>query len=111
MQRFQNWPHATGWTGILLKHVCFLQGWFAGRNLAVSQVTTKYLLWVDDDFVFTEETKIEKLVEVMEALPELDVVRIKWLMSEGVRKPALKFLEYSKTNALTKYISESFTFV
>ncbi|XP_040047849.2 beta-1,4 N-acetylgalactosaminyltransferase 2 isoform X2 [Gasterosteus aculeatus] len=50
------------------------QGWFAGRNLAVSQVTTKYLLWVDDDFVFTEETKIEKLVEVMEALPELDVL-------------------------------------
>ncbi|KAM6913692.1 beta-1,4 N-acetylgalactosaminyltransferase 2-like [Lycodopsis pacificus] len=50
------------------------QGWFAGRNLAVSQVTTKYLLWVDDDFVFTEETKIEKLVEVMEAVPELDVL-------------------------------------
>uniref|UniRef100_A0A3P9CRZ5 Glycosyltransferase 2-like domain-containing protein n=1 Tax=Maylandia zebra TaxID=106582 RepID=A0A3P9CRZ5_9CICH len=50
------------------------QGWFAGRNLAVSQVTTKYFLWVDDDFLFTEKTKIEKLVEVMEAVPELDVV-------------------------------------
>ncbi|KAM8845390.1 beta-1,4 N-acetylgalactosaminyltransferase 2-like isoform 2-T2 [Spinachia spinachia] len=50
------------------------QGWFAGRNLAVSQVTTKYFLWVDDDFVFTEDTKIEKLVEIMEALPELDVL-------------------------------------
>ncbi|XP_065326745.1 beta-1,4 N-acetylgalactosaminyltransferase 2-like [Pelmatolapia mariae] len=50
------------------------QGWFAGRNLAVSQVTTKYFLWVDDDFVFTEKTKIEKFVEVMEANPELDVV-------------------------------------
>ncbi|KAI3360244.1 hypothetical protein L3Q82_014552, partial [Scortum barcoo] len=62
---------------------CFLsQGWFAGRNLAVSQVTTKYFLWVDDDFVFTEETKIEKLVEVMEAVPELDVVRMKRLMFE-----------------------------
>ncbi|KAG8006694.1 Beta-1, partial [Nibea albiflora] len=50
------------------------QGWFAGRNLAVSQVTTKYFLWVDDDFVFTEKTKIEELVEVMEAIPELDVL-------------------------------------
>ncbi|XP_019213818.1 beta-1,4 N-acetylgalactosaminyltransferase 2 isoform X3 [Oreochromis niloticus] len=50
------------------------QGWFAGRNLAVSQVTTKYFLWVDDDFVLTEKTKIENLVEVMEAMPELDVV-------------------------------------
>ncbi|XP_076739688.1 beta-1,4 N-acetylgalactosaminyltransferase 2 [Maylandia zebra] len=50
------------------------QGWFAGRNLAVSQVTTKYFLWVDDDFMFSEQTKIENLVEVMEAMPELDVV-------------------------------------
>jgi len=39
-------------------------------------VTTKYFLWVDDDFEFTEKTKIEDLVEVMESTPELDVVRI-----------------------------------
>nr|XP_055048549.1 beta-1,4 N-acetylgalactosaminyltransferase 2-like isoform X1 [Misgurnus anguillicaudatus] len=50
------------------------QGWFAGRNLALSQVTTKYFLWVDDDFVFLNETRIERFVEVMEAVPELDVV-------------------------------------
>ncbi|XP_031732123.1 beta-1,4 N-acetylgalactosaminyltransferase 2-like [Anarrhichthys ocellatus] len=63
-------------TGEHIRHYIMppAQGWFAGRNLAVSQVTTKYLLWVDDDFVFTEETKIEKLVEVMEAVPELDVI-------------------------------------
>nr|XP_055050499.1 beta-1,4 N-acetylgalactosaminyltransferase 2-like isoform X4 [Misgurnus anguillicaudatus]XP_055050500.1 beta-1,4 N-acetylgalactosaminyltransferase 2-like isoform X4 [Misgurnus anguillicaudatus]XP_055050501.1 beta-1,4 N-acetylgalactosaminyltransferase 2-like isoform X4 [Misgurnus anguillicaudatus] len=50
------------------------QGWFAGRNLAVSQVTTKYFLWVDDDFEFLDETRIESFVEIMEANPELDVV-------------------------------------
>ncbi|KAL0992415.1 hypothetical protein UPYG_G00093020 [Umbra pygmaea] len=50
------------------------QGWFAGRNLAISQVTTKYFLWVDDDYQFTDETKIERLLEVMESTPELDVV-------------------------------------
>uniref|UniRef100_A0A8D0KN95 Beta-1,4-N-acetyl-galactosaminyltransferase 2 (SID blood group) n=1 Tax=Salvator merianae TaxID=96440 RepID=A0A8D0KN95_SALMN len=44
----------------------FGKGWFAGRNLAISQVTTKYYLWVDDDFVFTADTKIEKLLEVLE---------------------------------------------
>uniref|UniRef100_A0A8C1C0J3 Glycosyltransferase 2-like domain-containing protein n=1 Tax=Cyprinus carpio carpio TaxID=630221 RepID=A0A8C1C0J3_CYPCA len=49
------------------------QGWFAGRNLAVSQLTTKYFLWVDDDFVFLNETRIESFVEIMEALPELDL--------------------------------------
>ncbi|XP_057186306.1 beta-1,4 N-acetylgalactosaminyltransferase 2-like isoform X1 [Triplophysa rosa] len=50
------------------------QGWFAGRNLAVSQVTTKYFLWVDDDFLFLNEMRIESFVKIMEAVPELDVV-------------------------------------
>uniref|UniRef100_A0A8D2KRT3 Glycosyltransferase 2-like domain-containing protein n=1 Tax=Varanus komodoensis TaxID=61221 RepID=A0A8D2KRT3_VARKO len=51
----------------------FGKGWFAGRNLAISQVTTKYYLWVDDDFLFTDQTKIEKLVDVLEN-SNLDVV-------------------------------------
>ncbi|XP_036307210.1 beta-1,4 N-acetylgalactosaminyltransferase 2 [Pipistrellus kuhlii] len=51
----------------------FGKGWFAGRNLAISQVTTKYVLWVDDDFLFTNQTKIERLVDVLEKT-ELDVV-------------------------------------
>uniref|UniRef100_A0A8C6XHU9 Beta-1,4-N-acetyl-galactosaminyltransferase 2 (SID blood group) n=1 Tax=Naja naja TaxID=35670 RepID=A0A8C6XHU9_NAJNA len=46
---------------------------FAGSNLAISQVTTKYYLWVDDDFIFTEKTKIEKFVDVFEK-SNLDVV-------------------------------------
>lgn len=53
---------------------CHLQGWFAGRNLAISQVNTKYVLWVDDDFLFDNKTKIEVLVDVLEKT-ELDVVR------------------------------------
>ena len=51
------------------------QGWFAGRNLAISQVATKYVLWVDDDFLFNDKTKIEVLVDVLEKT-ELDVVRL-----------------------------------
>lgn len=51
----------------------FGKGWFAGRNLAISQVTTKYVLWVDDDFLFTNQTKIERLVDVLEKT-ELDLV-------------------------------------
>lgn len=51
----------------------YAKGWFAGRNLAVSQVTTKYFLWVDDDFLFTDKTKIEKLVDVLEKT-DLDMV-------------------------------------
>ncbi|XP_078699211.1 beta-1,4 N-acetylgalactosaminyltransferase 1-like isoform X2 [Branchiostoma floridae x Branchiostoma belcheri] len=44
----------------------FASGWFGGKNLAVSQVTTSYLLWLDDDFVFYEETKLEVMVEVLD---------------------------------------------
>lgn len=57
-----------------LWYVSMSQGWFAGRNLAVSQVTTKYVLWVDDDFIFTANTKLEKLVDVLEKTT-LDLVR------------------------------------
>lgn len=39
----------------------------------MSQVTTKYVLWVDDDFVFTARTRLEKLVDVLERT-HLDLV-------------------------------------
>ncbi|XP_074836008.1 beta-1,4 N-acetylgalactosaminyltransferase 1 [Carettochelys insculpta] len=51
----------------------FGKGWFAGRNLAISQVTTKYVLWVDDDFFFTPRTRVERLVDVLERT-SLDLV-------------------------------------
>ncbi|KAG5836245.1 hypothetical protein ANANG_G00252540 [Anguilla anguilla] len=62
-------------TGPYIEHYImpFGKGWFAGRNLAVSQVTTKYVLWVDDDFIFTGSTKLEKLVDVLESTT-LDLV-------------------------------------
>ncbi|KAJ8403951.1 hypothetical protein AAFF_G00343010 [Aldrovandia affinis] len=62
-------------TGPYIEHYImpFGKGWFAGRNLAVSQVTTKYVLWVDDDFIFTGGTKLEKLVDVLESTT-LDLV-------------------------------------
>ncbi|XP_040009086.1 beta-1,4 N-acetylgalactosaminyltransferase 1a isoform X2 [Xiphias gladius] len=55
-------------TGPHIEHYImpFRKGWFAGRNLAVSQVITKYVLWVDDDFIFTANTKLEKMVDILE---------------------------------------------
>ncbi|KAM9344323.1 beta-1,4 N-acetylgalactosaminyltransferase 1a isoform 1-T4 [Pholidichthys leucotaenia] len=55
-------------TGPHIEHYImpFGKGWFAGRNLAVSQVSTKYVLWVDDDFIFTANTKLEKMVDILE---------------------------------------------
>ncbi|CAG5112056.1 Oidioi.mRNA.OKI2018_I69.chr2.g6312.t1.cds [Oikopleura dioica] len=42
------------------------EGWFAGRALAQSQVRTQFYLWVDDDFIFSEETNLEYMVAVAE---------------------------------------------
>ncbi|CAJ1085218.1 beta-1%2C4 N-acetylgalactosaminyltransferase 1a isoform X3 [Xyrichtys novacula] len=55
-------------TGPYIEHYImpFGKGWFAGRNLAVSQVTTKYVLWADDDFIFTANTKLEMMVDILE---------------------------------------------
>ncbi|XP_070554318.1 beta-1,4 N-acetylgalactosaminyltransferase 1-like [Ptychodera flava] len=44
----------------------YKEGWFAGRNLVLSQVKTKYFVWVDDDFIFTENTKLENFLEKFE---------------------------------------------
>ncbi|XP_002733030.1 beta-1,4 N-acetylgalactosaminyltransferase 2-like [Saccoglossus kowalevskii] len=53
----------------------FLEGYAAGKNLLVSQVRTKYLLWVDDDFVFTKDTLLERFVEKLESpTADLDLV-------------------------------------
>ncbi|XP_002733029.1 beta-1,4 N-acetylgalactosaminyltransferase 1-like [Saccoglossus kowalevskii] len=60
-----------------LKHFLmpFLEGYNAGKNLLVSQVRTKYFLWVDDDFVFTNDTILERFVEKLESsTAELDLV-------------------------------------
>ncbi|XP_037397293.1 beta-1,4 N-acetylgalactosaminyltransferase 1a isoform X2 [Pygocentrus nattereri] len=62
-------------TGPYIEHYImpFRKGWFAGRNLAISQVTTKYVLWVDDDFIFSSNTRLEKMLEVLESTT-LDLV-------------------------------------
>ncbi|XP_077867823.1 beta-1,4 N-acetylgalactosaminyltransferase 1-like [Saccoglossus kowalevskii] len=63
--------------GINVKHFLmpFKEGYSAGKNLLVSQVRTKYFLWVDDDFVFTNYTILERFVEKLESTTaELDLV-------------------------------------
>lgn len=50
----------------------------------MSQVTTKYVLWVDDDFVFTARTRLERLVDVLERTP-LDLVEKGVRLAGGMR--------------------------
>ncbi len=45
-----------------------------GRNFLVGQVKTPYVMVVDDDTLFDEETRLEAAWQVLETVPELDLV-------------------------------------
>ncbi|XP_078681491.1 beta-1,4 N-acetylgalactosaminyltransferase 1-like isoform X3 [Branchiostoma floridae x Branchiostoma belcheri] len=42
------------------------KGYFAGRNLGLSQVWTEYFFYMDDDMVITEATKMDLLVSFLD---------------------------------------------
>lgn len=44
----------------------FYSGSSAGRNLGLSKVKTEYVVTLDDDFLFTTTTKLEKWVEILD---------------------------------------------
>lgn len=52
----------------------FDSGLSAGRNKMVEHTQTEFVVLLDDDFVFTADTKIEKLLRVAEQDPNLGVV-------------------------------------
>ena len=49
-------------------------GWNAGRNLVISQVNTEYVVWLDDDFIFTQNTRLELMFEFLEEHAYYDLV-------------------------------------
>ena len=52
----------------------FDSGLSRARNALINHLDTKYLLILEDDFLFLEETKIEPMVEVLEADREVGCV-------------------------------------
>ncbi len=46
----------------------------AGRNQALMQVSTKYLMLFDDDFIFTRHTHVQAVLESIENHHEIDIV-------------------------------------
>jgi GT2 family glycosyltransferase len=45
-----------------------------GRNTAARQVETEFILYCDDDFLFSEETNFSPLIRIFEADPEVDIL-------------------------------------
>ena len=60
--------------GIKTIHMPYDSGVSAGRNLAVSHVKTKYLLLLDDDYVFYRKTDLEPAVKKMHENPKIDIM-------------------------------------
>ncbi|HNQ92345.1 MAG TPA: glycosyltransferase, partial [Alphaproteobacteria bacterium] len=56
------WDNGTEYT-----HTSYDIGLSAGRNMAVGMASTPYVLLLDDDFLFTEETKIEFFIDVLDS--------------------------------------------
>jgi glycosyltransferase involved in cell wall biosynthesis len=48
------------------KHVAYDVGLAEGRNIGVRAVKTPHTILLDDDFYFTENTKIEKFLDILE---------------------------------------------
>lgn len=60
--------------GVISIEMPYDSGVSAGRNMAVSQVETKYLLLLDDDFVFYRKTDLEPAVKKMDNHADVDIM-------------------------------------
>ncbi|MBI4966380.1 MAG: glycosyltransferase [Desulfomonile tiedjei] len=63
----------------------------AGRSEALGHVTTKYVLVLDDDFVFYRHTSLETSLEIMEHHPGIDIMG-----GEVVDLPFFETADYSR---------------
>ncbi len=64
----------------------------AGRNAGLSVVATKYMLCLDDDFIFSRKTNLLKVISVMEENPDIDI-----LAGEVIYLPLRIVHDYSQT--------------
>ncbi len=78
-----------------VKTICmpYDSGVSAGRNMALSAVETKYLLLLDDDFVFYRKTDLEPAVRKMDTFTEIDI-----LGGEVVDLPLYTSTKYKKAS-------------
>lgn len=68
----------------------FDSGLSKGRNYLLKQVKTPYFLLLDDDFCFIKETRIEKLLHVLENT-DIDIVGGRCVETSGVRNSQAVF--------------------
>lgn len=77
------------WSGVQYFPMPVDAGLSASRNFLVDNVHTELFVLLDDDFVFTDDTQIERLLALMDAHPELDIV------SGGLFTDEIEFYDYA----------------
>ena len=81
-------------------NIDFDSGLSAGRNYGVSKINTPYFVLLDDDFEFTENTKIEKFYETI-SITDLDILGGQVINNEKVNNyfttRARKFYQCART--------------
>jgi glycosyltransferase involved in cell wall biosynthesis len=80
--------------GVDYRRLPFDTGAAAGRNLLLERVETPYFVTLDDDFVFTEATRLEVMLDILASSP-LDV------LAGRVRNPGGSVLEFEGLLDLT----------
>ena len=75
--------------GVHLIHLPFDSGVSAGRDAGLAEVKTKYMVNLDDDFIFTRKTKLSRAIDYLEQNPEVDLVA-----GEVTYLPYFKRLDY-----------------
>lgn len=60
--------------GVVSVTLPFDSGVAAGRNAALAEVQTEFAMSVDDDFVFTREVDLNRVVAFLRRNPEVDIV-------------------------------------
>ncbi len=92
---------------VILHKLPFYSGLSVGRNFLLSKVETPYFVMCDDDWVFTKDTKLEKLYAVISAFDDVGIVGGMIQLPDGNLREGFGHLEvtYSEKEGrkLTRY--------
>ncbi len=79
--------------GVEMIAMPYNSGISAGRNRALEMVKTRYVLFLDDDFIFYHKTELEPALQLMEKYQQIDIMG-----GEVVNLPSFKSSDYRKAN-------------
>ncbi|MEO5746853.1 MAG: glycosyltransferase [Ornithinibacter sp.] len=84
-------PRAFADPGVVVIELPFDSGVATGRNAALARVESEFVMSVDDDFVFTPDVDLNRVVDYLRRNPEVDLVG-----GRVINLPLWQATDYSK---------------